>query len=204
MPLRGTVRKYEKAVYGQRPTLQNQITALKTQVSRNKPETQYFRSSSFYDHPSTGRNQLNILPTTTLINDTSFRDNVTGDKWRNLSIEFSALLKNTSSAYRIICYVPKKVGQRFSPVSQEFNRQMDPSAFWIIHDEVITHLNSNSNNATKDMAYKRRFNLRGLHTVYNSSSATLEKGEIIISVIAGGTAGSTMLEYGWDLKYQNI
>lgn len=205
MPLRGTVRKQnERAIYNQRPTLQNQITRLQSQVARNKPETLYFRSSSDYTAASLGRYQINILPTSSLIGSTEFRNNVTGDKWRNLTVDFSALLKNTNAVFRIMCYVPKKTGERFTPSSEEFNRHPDPSAFWVISDEIVTNMNTNSNNASKNRGYKKRFNLKGLHTLYNSSSANLEKGEIVISVLGSAASIGSQFEYGWELKYQNM
>lgn len=204
MPLRGTMRKYERSVYNKRPTLQNQITALKTQVARNKPETQFYRVSNNYNASVTGRYQFNILPTDSLINATDFRDNVTGDKWRNLFVDFSALLLDTNIAYRIMCYVPKKSGTRFTPSTEEFNRHHDPSAFWMISDEIVDNANTNSNNSSKVVSYKKRFNLRGLHTIFNSSSSVLERGEIVVSIIGSAPSTGNQVEYGWELAYQNI
>jgi hypothetical protein len=128
MNLRGTYRKAEinKALSG-RPTLQNQISALRRQVNSQKPETQYFRVGS--NHTSTGTvvEQKNHLCTDSLISSTNFRDKVTGDEWCNKMLRMKFNFEPDCEYARIIVYVPKKAGDRFTPSTFKTVTHPDPS-----------------------------------------------------------------------------
>lgn len=200
--LRGTSRKQQRAAFNQRPTLQNQITALKAQVSRNKPETQYYRVSGSYSAPSAGIKITNIPITTDLIGSSSFRDNVTGDKWRNLMTKFKLTVGSSNiGAIRVLCYVPKTAGDRFAPASNEFTEFPDPSAFWVLSDDLLQKPNDDANTSK---VYSKAYNYKGMHTLYNSNAASLEKGECVITVIVQAAGAGTVYQYGFMHTYQNI
>lgn len=202
--LRGTRTRYNKAAFASKPTLQNQISALRNQVSKNKPETIHYRGEGTYDASSAGRYISNVLITQNVINWTQFRNNITGDKWRNLSLDISLGFMPSEGANRVLVYVPRKSGQRYTPSSQELNAYPDPSAFWVISDDLIQKQDAYPTGEVRTV-YKKKINLRGLHTIYNSDSTVLEKGEIILCVIGDPMSGlGNQYEYGYHLKLQNI
>jgi len=203
--LRGTKRKQAtNAAWSQRQTIQNQITALKVQVSKNKPETQYYRSSGTILSATTG-NEITTIPiTANLIASPNFRDTVTGDKWSNLGLSLDTYVSADVSHMRVLIYVPKKAGNRFSPSGGTmFVSQPDKSAFWVLSDKLVT-LGRGYNNDNGFTAVKSKANFQGLHTLYNSDSATLEKGEVVIAFMHNGTTAlSEQFVYGLELSYQN-
>lgn len=201
MPLRGTVKKQEQyRVLNARPTLQNQISALKAQVNRQKPETQYFRVSGVRTSTTTAIEQVNFLVTDSLISSTNFRQNVTGDQWTNIALNLKMNMTSDCYGCRIICYVPKKAGTRFTPSSQQMVAHLDPSSFWTISDTYMNHQDTSSNEFTS-----RRFNLKKLKTLYDSNVGTIERGEVIISVIYfPKTAAQAQFSYGYELVYNNL
>lgn len=198
--LRGTKRKQTYALLNTRPTLQNQITALKRQVAEQKPETQYFRVANNHVSAAAAVEQANHLVTQSLIADPGFRNFVTGDQWANLWLNLKFTIQPDCKLARILCYVPKKSGQRFNPASFKMTTLPDPSAFWVISDSFVNHIDSNT--AT---AINKKFNLRKLKTLYDSQNTSIERGEIIITVIyEAGTAATRQYDYGWELVYHNV
>lgn len=203
--LRGTVKRRRTLA---KPTLQNQITALKRQVARNKPELQHFRiASNWSSGASTASAQINLNVTETLINSSDFRDNVTGDLWSNARLDFRTYLTPDCNQFRILIYVPKRAGQRFVPSSYKFVDIPDPTAFTIYHDKTYSRDYDviNSNNTKKPHEYVHRIaSLRNMLTKYNSESATIEKGEIIISIIYDPQTALTLQgDYSYMLTYTN-
>lgn len=200
--LRGTRKnQVSAAVYRQRPTLQNQITRLQAQVSQNKPETQYFRVSGNHTSSTTpGYTQHNYLVTQSLISSADFRNNVTGDIWANLYLKFKFAMEPDCKIARIICYVPKKAGTRFTPASYGTAVVVDPSSFWVIGDHYVTHEASSNR---KD-ASTFNWNLKKLKTLYDSNAALIERGELVITVLSEPSTASTLQwTYGYQLTYHN-
>jgi hypothetical protein len=198
MVLRGTARRYEKRLI-QAPTLQNQISQLKAQVSSQKPETQYFRISNTISSSGTSDAQVNLLVTDSLLNDPSFRDNVTGDRWTNLSLDFNAYIFPDCTKARFLIYVPKKAGQRFVPTTEQYVQHPDPSAFWVLSDDRI-----NFETDSRNTSYHKRVNLRKLKTVFNSSSSVLERGEVVMAIMYDPTTSSVnQMQYAYQLNYHN-
>lgn len=202
MPLRGTVSKKEMhRVLNARPTLQNQITALKAQVNRQKPETQYFRVSGAHTNTGGTIEQTNHLITSSLISSANFRQNVTGDQWTNIALNLNMALYKECRGARVILYVPKKAGTRFTPASSQLVEQVDPSSFWVISDTYLNH--STEANLSN---HSRRFNLRKMKTIYDSNAAQIEKGELVLSVIYYPRAAAVQAQYsyGYELVYNNV
>lgn len=203
--LRGTLKRRRNNA---QPTLQNQITSLRRQVERNKPETQYFRiRNNFYSSAATSVQQLNLNVTETLIGSSDFRNNVTGDLWTNARLDFRTYLTPDCNQFRIVIYVPKKSGNRFNPSQYPFVTIPDPTAFTIYHDKTYTrdYDNINSNNTKKPHQYVHRFlSLRNMMTKYNSESAIIERGEIIVSIIFDPQTALTLQgDYSYMLTYAN-
>lgn len=201
MNLRGTYRKSEinKALSG-RPTLQNQISALRSQVNRQKPETQFYRFAGNHNSTGTTIEQQNHLVTQTLISSTNFRDKVTGDEWANSLLKMKFNMEKDCKYARIIVYVPKKAGDRFTPSTFKSVTQPDPSSFWILADFFVNHKDNNTNEAIT-----RQFSLRKLKTIYDSNAAAITKGEVLFTVIAQPTTALTLqYSYGIELVYNNL
>lgn len=200
--LRGTNQRRSNAVFNQRTTLQNQITAIKAQVSKNKPETQYYLTDGTIDSVGLFNEISNIPVTANLIASTGFRDTVTGDRWANQSLKLTTYLAPDCTHYRQLIYVPKKVGNRFAPslTAITFTAVPDKNAFWVLSDKLV----STSETGAGYKAIKTSVNFKGLHTLYNSSSAILERGEIVVCFITNGTnAATSQLSYGIELAYNN-
>lgn len=201
MPLRGSVAKQEMhRVLNARPTLQNQITALRRQVNQQKPETQYYRVSGTHNSTGIGIGQNNHLVTSSLIGSANFRQNVTGDQWANIALNLKFTMAPACQIARVLVYVPKKSGSRFTPASNGTVEHPDPSSFWVVSDTYIRH----NDNSTQEPA-SRRFNLKKLKTIYDSNAVSIERGEIVLTVIYDTAASSGQLySYGYELVYSNL
>lgn len=197
--LRGTYKKKWAAAYAKRPTYQNQIDALKVQVGKNKPETQYFRAAGNHTSSATAVEITNLLPTGSLIAATSFRDRVTGDKWVNKFLKMRFVATDDCEAMRVIVYFPKKTGTRFAPSSFALTDIPDPSAFWILRDSTYTE-----KDASGRFNFEMAIPLRGKHTLYDSDSTNIERGELVICVMSQGRTASTLqYNYGYELGFSN-
>ncbi len=191
---------WQKASYYQKkkPTLQNQITALKAQVSKNKAETQYFRVSGNHVSGAGTLSTRNYRVTDSLINDVNFRDNVTGDKWVNKFLKLRFLAEADCKALRIVVYFPKKAGTAFNPTSFALAAIPDPSSFWVIMDRTITEKDASGKFSTEAF-----LNLWGKHTLYDSNAGSIERGELIMTVISEQPATTFSYTYGYELGYCN-
>lgn len=200
--LRGTLNKrYKAAIAAGRPTLQNQVDALKVQVGKNRAETQYYRGSGVHTSGGTaGATEItNIVPTTNLVASGTFRDKVTGDKWVNKFLKLRFVSTDDCQVLRVIVYFPKRAGTRFAPSSFRLTEIPDPSAFWVLRDQTFTQ-----KDASGRMNAEMMIGLRGKMTLYDSDSALLERGELVVCVMSqGSTATTTQFNYGYELAYCN-
>jgi hypothetical protein len=199
--LRGTRNKRTYAMLNTKPTLQNQISALRAKVNSQKPETQHYQVSN--NHTSGGTlvtETVNLLPTSSLIASTNFRQNVTGDKWTNIALRMKFNLAAEASMARILCYVPKKTGDRFTPATFATTTIPDPNSFWVISDTYVNHAANNR----MSTCVTRNFNLRNMKTIYDSNTTSLERGEIVVCIITEPAVANTLqYTYAYDLIYHN-
>lgn len=196
--LRGSYKKYAKYQRNTKPTLQNQITSLKYKVGSLKPETQYFRGVGNHTSTSGSTEITNLLPTGNLIASSGFRDNVTGDRWVNKFLKLRFVAEPANTLLRVIVYFPKKPGTRFTPSSFATVSIPDPSTMWVLMDKTVTE-----KDASGKFSFDALINLKGKHTIYDSNSATIERGELIVAVMSAGTATSLQYSYGYELGYCN-
>lgn len=186
---------------GKRNTLRNEVLALKRQVNMQKPETQYFRATGYLTNSTTNVTLHNFNVTDSLINATDFRDNITGDRWRNkyLIINFTAI---NSARCRLLVYSPRKAGNTFglSGGATDFVVCLDPTAFWVMKD-----INFGKKQGTEDTTRTVRIPLSNLVTEYNSQNDIIERGEIRIAIVSKAyTAGDQVAELGYNLVYSNM
>lgn len=191
---------WQKASYykTKKPTLQNQITALKAQVSKNKAETQYFRSAGDHVSGAAGVETTHYLITDSIVNSSGFRDNITGDKWVNKFLKLRFVGNDDCNLLRILIYFPKKAGTSFSPSSHKRTAIPDPSSFWVVMDRTITEKDASGKFSTEAF-----LNLLGKHTLYDSNASSIERGELIMTVISEGAPSSTLYSWGYELGYCN-
>lgn len=200
--LRGTYKKSHKMVVAKamKPSLQQQINDLKINVGRNKPEIQYFRGDGAITSTGTGTEQNAINITQSLIASSTFRDLIIGDKWTNIALSLYFYLTPDLTHFRYVVYVPKKTGTSFTPASNPFVRQPDPSAFWVLADRAVTC----DPNSGGFKSIQKTVKLNRLKSIYNLDSTTLEKGEIKVLLITNGTtSASQQLTYGFKLTFAN-
>lgn len=199
--LRGTVIKKDRATWNQRPTLQGQINALKAQVNKTKPETQFFRA--YGSHTSTGTGAIDVvhhLITSSLIGNASFRDWITGDQWRNLFLKFRIHSVPNNTMFRLVLYVPKDPGVTFSPSIHQYALIPDPSSYWILYDRTFTDKDVNADNHMQTQV-----SLKGLKTVYDSNAAATRKGDVIATIISTSTNGGVLsYHYAYELGFSNL
>lgn len=194
------MRKKERAVWNQRPTLQGQITALRRQVNNTKPETQYFRVSGGHTSGGTLLETVHHDVTSSLIASLSFRDLITGDQWKNHFIKFRIHGLPENKLFRVVVYVPKKSGTLFAPSVQQYVSIPDPSSFWVLHDRTYT-----DKDTAADAHAQLHLSLKGLKTIYDSNAAVINKGEVIITVISTATTTSTLqYTYAYELGFSNL
>lgn len=203
--LRGTYKKSNKLVVAKtiRPSLQDQLQALKTQVNRNKPEIQWFRGDGTITSVSPTAVDLNTVNiTSSIIASSDFRNNVIGDIWTNIALSMRFYVNPDCSHFRYVIYVPKKTGTIFAPTQHQFVRMPDPSAFWILADNTCT--TDTATNFKGQRAFNKTVRLNRLKSIYNTSSSVLERGEIKVLIMTlGRTAGEQALDYSFNLTYSN-
>ncbi|MBA7556247.1 hypothetical protein ES705_48946 [subsurface metagenome] len=201
--LRGKKAPYAFAHKGAQPAgLQNQINRLKTQVGKNTPETKYFRFSATIDSATSGNELSTINATQALINSTSFRDNINGERWSNVAINLNVIAQPDCTNLRVMIYVPKRSGESFSPSLLSgtcYTRFPDPGKYWVLADKMMT-------SQTTDVItpLKMRCNLKGLKTILDSNATAIEKGEIKIAFFTNGiNALAPQISYSAELVYHD-
>ena len=194
---------YAFAHKGAQPAgLQNQINRLKTEVGKNKPETKFFRFSATIDSVTNGNELSTINVTQALINSTSFRDNINGEQWTNKALNVNVIAQPDCTNLRVVVYVPKKVGEHFSPSLASgtcYTRFPDPNKYWVLSDKLMT-------SQTTDVItpLKMRCNLRGLKTILDSNATAIERSEIKIAFFTNGiNALAPQLSYSAELVYND-
>lgn len=199
--LRGTRNKAIYKALNTRPTLQNQITALSRQVALQKPEIQHWRWAGNYNSGTqAGQTLVELNATDDLIQSTNFRQNVTGDQWRNKVFKYKINFEPNCLWARVVIYVPKKAGDRFQPTAYTSTSIPDPSQFWVISDRFYKANNTNRNypgNAT--------VNLRNMKTIYDSQVTAIEKGELMMAIFTETNTQNTLsFTYGYNLTFTNL
>jgi len=201
--LRGTRAKQSASVWGKRQTLQNQITALKSQVSQNKPEVQHFFSRGEIISDNSADKISHFSLSNAVKDDPEFRLHVTGDKWQNIGLYLRTYFTSDNTAARILIYVPKVPGDRFSPNSNRFVTLPDPRNYWILRDITVDRTDRSGQSGSQVVNTYADF--KKLITEYNQGNDDIMKGEIVVTFMTNGSSGSPspQMEYGMKLTYHN-
>ncbi len=177
-------------------TLQSQINSLARQVNQNKSEVITFKDGDNIFPSSTSFEQTTISVTDDLHASADFRDDITGEKWRNHFLDLRYVGPNDMSTLRVMIYVPKKAGTSFVPPTRKGVYQADSNAFWMLYDK------SHDLTVNTETHKSVRVNLRKMLTEYSSAGTTLEKGEIKISFITEGSVSN--VSYNYQLGFSNV
>mgnify|MGYP000608867388 CR=1 FL=1 len=192
--LRGT-----KAFQSRRaPTLSNKVTRLERQVNRQRPEKIHWIDSTNTFH-ALGQKSIDFDVTRLFINSTRFRDDITGDKWYNHSIDLRLKFDTPINGLRVVIYTPKRSGTTTAGLTTgytSFTAPLDPTAFIVHLDRAI---NSNYNSEYPFLRFYAKLNSL---TQYNSEADILDRNNIRVAILyEASNAGN--IYYSWDLMVTN-
>ena len=169
---------------------------LERKINRQKQEIQDRHNSSTATSAISNLNQINFSVTGDLIASSGFRNKIIGDKWGNKSLKVRCRGLDDVSSMRIIVYVPRKVGTTFTPTL--FTSEPDHTLYRVFADRTYA-VPSNGGDIT-GVVYA---NLGGLVTHYDTSSATLDQGEVRLTVFWKSTTATTNMEISYDHAFFN-
>lgn len=201
--LRGTTPKsvFSRPWRAKPPTLRNKVLALERKVNAQRPERQYFHYNNFVSLLA-GWNFTDISVTDLLIASGSFRDNVTGDDWRNVYLRVNVVSTNQNlTNLRMTCYSHRRAGTtayNFPGSINSFIDGLDPTQIRVYADR---HGMNPQGNIDLLQAYFF-IPLSHVMTEYNSETATVEKYNIRVAFSMFANAVSQM-NYDFQLCYYN-
>jgi len=199
--LRGASRIPPKMVRSYNYSTQSQINQLRRAVNRNAAEMQTFRQQAqTFDRTGTAvEATIDISLTDFIKNDTNFRENVLGDKWRNryLSLNFST----SCDKLRVILYKPKETGQSIdiSTLTNALIDHLEPNAFNVLHDQVI---NIQSTNRSEYWHFSLAKKLNFITTINSQASDIVKSGDLRLLVVSVGAATDSIV-MSTMMKFQN-
>jgi len=187
--------KFRMSSY-RKPSLQSQVDKLKRKVAANKAELFTFKQGGSITAPSTATAQTNVNLTDLFYTNSDFRDDITGNSWKNHWMDIRYGVPNDCTMLRVIVYVPKRPGLNFVPTTRPALQQPDHNTFWVLYDKAMTpDVNTNH-------IHKARFSLKNLRTEYSSDGSTLDKGEVKVAFIYGGT--TSPITYQVQMGLSNV
>lgn len=200
--LRGThmAKRFYKEYTPYRPiTIRNKLQQLERKVNRQAPEKQHFNYSTT-DATTSGVNVNDDNVSNLLVADPGFRDRVTGDKWNNvyIKIRFQSTSELTESV-RVVVYTHKRGSSAYSwPAGYNgMTEIVDPTQATVLADRLFL-----TSSDTAYMGGSLHVKLNNT-TLYNSETATFERGCIrvaVFSLLSGGVS-NTIIDY--QLCYYN-
>jgi len=157
-------------------TLTAKVNSLSKAVNANKNERQYFIKETALSTPAgvTGFHVNTISCIQDQLADSNFPFTISGDKWNLHSLRLQGV------SARTVVYIPKRSGQRFTPLS--FNEIPDPKQWTILMDSTFQQYAENSGTAYD---FKRAIDLninRGVLINRNGAGAgsVIERGDLVI------------------------
>jgi len=199
--LRGSRRTNPKMVRSYNYTTQSQINQLRRAINRNSAELQTYRKqATTYSRVGTGvETTIDISLSELIRDDTNFRENVLGDKWRNkyLSLNFSVSVDRL----RVVLYKPKETGESISAgaLTNAMIDHFEPSAWNIMHDQVI---NVQSTNRSDFWQFSVAKKLDFITTINSQASDIIKSGDLRLLVITSGAASDSVV-MSTMMKFQN-
>ena len=206
--LRGSnkIVPYSRPYSSSKPTtrLATELKSIHRKLNKQKPETKHwFHNWNFTATAAvTARHDLDL--TQTFHADPAFRDNVLGDKWRNLRLQWRMRSNSTnvSGVVRMIVYKPKVPGATWPGLS--INSIVDPNDHTVLFDRIVKPMTgSTTGNITNDrlIATVYYINLRNTLTSYDTA---IRKGDIKIAILTEAEVGAFIIDNSLMLSYQNV
>ncbi len=131
-----------------------------------------------------------------LVNDTTFRDNILGDTWKNKALVFKMDCDATINKIRVLVMRSIKPGTSYSPVgNQSFTNIPDPNKYHVYLDNGFVPTDSDPNGQLKSF----KVNLRNLISQYDTANTTLERGDVRMYIISQG-AGTYQVSYQYSVQ----
>lgn len=204
--LRGTTAPKSKATMStrspgsRRATLANKVTALERKVNRMKPEIQQLNIAQTVAAGATGVQQHNVDITRRLVDDASFRDNITGDKWvnRSLILRVNALSPGIARMRLVVYRQNRESGPVWSPAAGfEFTESPDMSEFKVMTDRIITQ---DSATGILYLTFKVPLNIT---TTYDSGDDVITKNKVKTALIYTTTGVGGVIAANHELLYSN-
>lgn len=199
--LRGSRRTNPKMVRSYNYSTQSQINQLRRAINRNAQELQTYRKqATTYTRSTTGvETTIDISLSELIKDDTNFRENVLGDKWRNkyVSLNFAT----TCDRVRVVLYKPKETGESISigALTNGMIDHFEPNAWNIMHDQVI-NVQSTNRSDTWQFSVAKRLNF--LTTINSQASDLVKSGDLRLLVVTVGSASDTVV-LSTMMKFQN-
>lgn len=188
--------------------MQTQINELRRKVNKQKPEVKHWFAT--WSHTATGgttvRSDYDL--TSNLHSDPTFRDNVLGDKWRNIKLHVKLVSNgnNVGGPVRFIVYRPNVPGTVWPGTG--INQHLNPNDHWVLYDQYITPEPGSYNNATavvqtnKRVCKSFRVNLRELLTTFDTA---VRKNNIKLAILTEDDSnGSSIINMQLMLEYSNV
>lgn len=198
--LRGSSSKYRLRVY-RPPTLKNRVDTLARKVAAQKPEIQYYDEAQLISFAGAGFSVTDIDATRELIDNASFRDYITGDKWKNLGLYVRCAGTGLNvTRLRILVYTPKRAGTSNFPAltgASIFTQIPDPTAFTTHSDYTW-----DANDPIGSLTVQSQTSLKMI-TQYNSEADIVDRNGVRIW-IARESSGVGGVQVHWQLKYNNL
>ena len=194
--LRGYRAKYRPASALPNLRYASRLDWLERKINRQKQEIQDRHNSATATSAISNLNQINFSVTGDLIASSGFRNKIIGDKWGNQSLKVRVRGVDDVTSMRIIVYVPRKVGTTFTPTL--FTTEPDHTLYRVFADRTYS-LPANGGDIT-GVVYTK---LGGLITHYDTSSTTLDQGEVRLTVIWKSSTATTNMEISYDHAFFN-
>lgn len=183
--------------------LATELKALHRKINKQKPETKHWFYSwgSVMSAGTTSRVDLDL--TDQFHADASFRDNVLGDKWRNLKLDIRMYSETAGAlgAVRLIVYKPKRPGSTWPGIT--LHQHIDPNDYTVLLDKYIPpYLHGPSDTTPSKFCKRYIVNLRNTITSFDTA---VRKGEIKVAVMMDNDRALTCaLPTKFMLSYQNM
>jgi hypothetical protein len=175
------------------------IRKLQRQVALNIPEVINFYQNLTVTPASAAWRNHNIDLTNNFVGSTNYRDDITGEQFRNKRLQINFTFPYSYYYVRIVLYRSHRPGAvlPLSNTETDFTRVFDPDAYTIYVDRQIAPFKAQNSHAQPRL----NVNLKGLLTKFNSLNTTIEAGHLRMAVIHTGSTDP--FSYGYEHAIQN-
>ena len=184
--------------------LATELKHIHRKLNKQRPETKHWFHTWVPSAAALVTSRHDIDITGTFHGDPAFRDNVLGDKWRNLTLEIfvKSVTSGALGSLRLVVYKPKKTGTVWPGLAT--NAIIDPNDHTVLLDRrVPMYLECPDGTSTFGKFFMRySCPLRNTITSYDTM---IRKGDIKVALLfENDRALTTSFDVKFMLKYQNM